>query len=158
MRPAKSSFGCAPVACSQERAALTDAAAEESPMQQERRNTYFIPIERLTHQRELFAKLQTLRYAFAAHFGEVATEPFKAISGARNDIQSAASVLIQITRGDDPSGSFERDVPQLLDTLGWGITHRPDDIDLKIEKAVQDIEKLCRPVLSVTTGVAVTPA
>lgn len=123
-------------------------AAEESPTQQERRNTYFIPIERLTHQKELFAKLQTLRYAFAAHFGETATEPFKAILGAHNEIQSAASVLIQIARGDDPSGSFERDAPPLLNILGWGTAHRPDDIDLKIEKAVQDIEKLCRPALS----------
>ncbi len=123
-------------------------AAGESPTQQERRNTYFIPIERLTHQKELFAKLQTLRYAFAAQFDEAATEPFKAILGAHNEIQSAASVLIQITQGDDPTGSFERSAPPLLDTLGWGRAKRPDDIDRKIEKAVDDIEKLCRPVLS----------
>lgn len=69
-------------------------AAGESQTQQEKRNTYFIPIERLTHQKELFAKLQTLRYAFAAQFDETATEPFKAILGVHNEIQSAASVLI----------------------------------------------------------------
>lgn len=126
-------------------------AAGESATQQEKRNTYFIPIERLTHQKELFAKLQTLRYAFAAQFDEAATEPFKAILGVHGDIQSAASVLIQITQGDDLSGSFEHSAPPLLDILGWGMAGRPDDIDRKIEKAVQDIEKLCRPVLSGTS-------
>jgi hypothetical protein len=123
-------------------------AVEESSTQQEKRNTYFIPIERLTHQKELFAKLQTLRYAFAAQFDEAATEPFKAILGAHNEIRSAASLLIQITQGEDSSGLFAHDAPPLLDILGWGIAHRPDDIDLKIDKAVEDIEKLCRPALS----------
>src|SRR5208282_3081313 len=42
----------------------------ESKAQLEKRNTYYIPIERLTHDKELFARLHSLRYAFAAHFGE----------------------------------------------------------------------------------------
>lgn len=61
-------------------------APEETPTQQENRNTYFIPIERLTREKTLFAKIQTLRYAFAAHFGDSAIEPFNAISGVRTQI------------------------------------------------------------------------
>lgn len=68
-------------------------APGETATQQERRNTYFIPIERLNRDRALFAKLQSLRYAFAAHFGESAIEPFRAISDVHNHIQSSASVL-----------------------------------------------------------------
>ena len=123
-------------------------APGETETQQEKRNTYFIPIERLTREKTLFAKIQSLRYAFAAHFGESAVEPFTAVWGVHNEIHSAASVLIQITRGDDFESALERSAPTLLDSLGWGIAERPDDIDRKIEKAVQDIEKLCRPVLS----------
>ena len=123
----------------------------ETPTQQEQRNTYFIPIERLTREKTLFAKIQSLRYAFAAHFGESAIEPFNAISGAHTQIQSAASVLIKITPADDDiGGAFARDAPPLLNLLGWGMAARPDDIDRKIDKAVQDMENLCRPVLSGT--------
>jgi hypothetical protein len=123
-------------------------APGETATQQEKRNTYFIPIERLTREKTLFAKIQSLRYAFAAQFGESAIEPFTAVSGIHNQIQSAASVLIQITRGDDFQGAFEQSAPPLLDSLGWGMVERPDDIDRRIERAVQDIEELCRPVLS----------
>lgn len=125
-------------------------APGETGTQQEKRNTYFIPIERLTREKTLFAKIQSLRYAFAAHFGESAIEPFTSIRGVHNEIHSAASVLIQSTRADDFEGTFERSAAPLLNSLGWGMAERPDDIDGKIEKAVQDIERLCRPVLSTT--------
>jgi hypothetical protein len=99
----------------------------------------------LSREKTLFAKIQSLRYAFTAHFGERAMEPFAAVGSVHNQIESAASTLIQITTGDD---SPERSPELLLDSLGWGMAERPDDIDRKIEKAVQDIEKLCCPVLS----------
>jgi hypothetical protein len=124
-------------------------AAGESETQQEKRNTYFIPIERLTRDKELFARIQTLRYAFTAHFGEAAGEPFRAIWDIHTDIISSASVLIQITHDDeDHTGAFQGSAEPLLHTLGWGTAARPDDIDRKIDQAVQDIEKICRPVLT----------
>jgi hypothetical protein len=122
-------------------------APGETATQQETRNTYFIPIERLNHDRALFAKLQSLRYAFAAHFGESAIEPFRAISDVHNYIRSAASVLIEITRGDDFAGAFQGSAPPLLDAIGWGTAKRPDDTDRKIDKAVQDVEEICRRIL-----------
>lgn len=124
--------------------------AGETKTQQERRNTYFIPIERLTREKTLFAKLDSLRYAFAAHFGATAIEPFNAINEVQNEIISAASVLIKITYDVDVSDLHDRGA--LANALGWGMAQRPDDIDRKIEKAVQDIETLCRAVLSSNRG------
>jgi hypothetical protein len=123
-------------------------AENESKTQQEKRNTYFIPIERLTREKELFARLQSLRYAFAAHFGEPGIAPFQAIWGAHNDIMTAASVLIQITFDHDDDSAFRGSAEPFLNTLGWGPAARPDEIERKIETAVRDIEALCRPVLS----------
>jgi hypothetical protein len=126
-------------------------AAGESKTQQEQRNTYFIPIERLTRDKELFAKLQSLRYVFAAHFGEAAIEPFKAIWGVHNEIISSASLLIRLTPdSDDIGGLFERSSPSLLNTVGWGMADRPDDIDRRIDQAFKEVEKICLPVLSRT--------
>jgi hypothetical protein len=127
-------------------------SAGESDKQQEMRNTYFVPIERLNKKNELFAKIQTTRYAFAAQFGENSLEPFNAILGVRNDIQIASSILIKTTYGDDTDSRFEQRAQPFLDTLGWGTSTAPDDIDRKIEKAVQDIEKTCRPVLTAMRG------
>jgi hypothetical protein len=123
----------------------------ESKTQQEKRNTYFVPIERLTRDKELFAKLQSLRYAFATHFGEATSEPFKAIWSVHSAISSSASVLIQMTLDDDDNDrAFRKSMEAQLNTIGWGTAARPDDIDRQIEKAVQDIEKVCRPVLAGT--------
>jgi hypothetical protein len=119
----------------------------EGEAQQKMRNTYFIPIERLTREKELFARLQSLRYAFAAHFGDHAMSPFDEIRQVRAEIISSASILIEITANDGRIlhlGGGEA----LLNVLGWGPAERPDDIDRKIEKAFQDIKSLCHPVLT----------
>jgi hypothetical protein len=60
-------------------------------------------------------------------------------------------VLIQKTLDDDDNDRvFRQDMDALLNKIGWGTGARPDDMDHKIEKAVQDIEKVCRPVLAGT--------
>lgn len=125
----------------------------ESKTQQEKRNTYFVPIERLLRDKELFAKLQSLRYAFATHFGEATSEAFKAIWSVHSAISLSASALIQMTLDDDDNDrAFRKDMEAQLNTIGWGPTARPDDIDRKIEKAIQDIEAVCRPVLDGTAA------
>jgi hypothetical protein len=46
------------------------AADGENDKLRERRNSYFVPIERLARETKTFSTLQTLRYAAAAHFGQ----------------------------------------------------------------------------------------
>ncbi len=126
-------------------------AVGETKTQQEQRNTRFIPIERLTRERAVFARLQSLSFAFTAHFGAAATEPFNAILAVYSEIILAANLLIEITQGDHAGDAYKGSAPPLLATLGWGPNVRPDDLDRKIQKAIQDIEKVCRPVLSETS-------
>ncbi len=118
-------------------------AIGETAALQEKRNTYFVPIERLMRHKELFARLQTLRYAFAAQFGETTIEPFKAISDVYFEINSSASALMLHAEIDDHAFA-----EALRNKIGWGPLPRPDETDRKIEKAIQDIEAVCRPVLS----------
>jgi hypothetical protein len=123
-------------------------AVGESKTQQEQRNIYFVPIERLTHENELFARLHSLRYAFAAHFGEASIEPFKQIMEVHNTIITSATVLMDIIYDDGDTGaSFRSSAEGLLNTIGWGPAERPDDIDRKISEAIHEMEKFCRPVL-----------
>jgi hypothetical protein len=89
-----------------------------------------------------------LRYSFVAYFGEAASEPFIVILGIHNDIRTSASVLIGMVYDDDNDRAFAKSAEPLLNKMGWGPAARPDDIDRKIEKAIQDIDAVCRPVLS----------
>jgi hypothetical protein len=118
----------------------------ETDKQAEERNTYFVPIERLTREKALFARLQTLRYAFAAHFGDELVKPFGNIDEARIKINSAASILIQMASEFRDRAPHESLVP-LRNDLGWGPAPRPDAIDQKITEAVAAIEAVCKPVL-----------
>ena len=117
----------------------------ESDAERDRRNSYFVPIERLTADKALFARLQTLKYAFVTHFGSESRAPFDAMKEVHDTITTAVGVLMQISADDWPRSGTDR-VP-LLNDLGRGAARRPDDIDRKIEKAVEDIEAICRPVL-----------
>jgi hypothetical protein len=122
---------------------------DESKRQQEKRNLYFIPIERLTREKELFARIQSLRYSLVAYFGERAVGPFGVISGIYFDVISAASILIQMTHeSDEDDRAFKEQFGPMLNIIGWGKEPRPDAIDLKIEGAVKEIESICRPVLA----------
>lgn len=115
----------------------------------DQRNTYFIPIERLNREKEVFARLQTLRYAVAAHFGEETAQSLGCLQDARNRIMSAASVLIELTSVDDRA--HQSDV-LLRNTLGWGPRERPDEIDDLIGQAVTAVETICAPILRADAG------
>lgn len=104
----------------------TSSDDEDEKIKQQR-NTYFIPIERLTQQKELFSKLRAQQYAFKAYFGEDTVKPFNILNQAHNTIIGAASTLIEIARYSS--------VPQteaiafFLNELGWGTAKRPDKMD-----------------------------
>jgi len=56
---------------------------------------YSVSIQRIQREKELFARLQTQRYSFAAIFGAAATKPFDDIADVQISIVTAATTLIQ---------------------------------------------------------------
>ena len=120
------------------------ATEGESEKLQERRNSYFVPVERLSRDAKSFATLQTLRYTVAAHFGQDAAKAVGAITEAHHEIVSTAGLLIQLASADDSPSTAQNLIP-LRERL-WG--QRPDAMDRKIEEAVAALEAICRPVLS----------
>ena len=122
------------------------ALGSESDEIKETRDRYFIPIERLRGQSELFARLNAQRYVFGAYFGQD-TKPFELIMGAYSEIASAASILIQMATEHMTPAMRQQDVP-LRNIIGWGPESRPDAIDRKIDEAINQIERLCGPVLA----------
>lgn len=81
-------------------------AENESDALRNRRNSYFVPIERLTRQAQPFAKLQTLMYAAGSHFGPEAIKPIEEIGQVHAEIMSTAGILIEIASfADDPAAN-----------------------------------------------------
>lgn len=111
---------------------------------QKKRNSYFVPLERLSRSANIFATLETLRYTVSAHFGQQAIDQISAFSEVHRTITSTAAVLIdQASVDDDPIASKSL-MP--LRTILWG--NRPDAIDKKIDEAIVAMEALLKPVLS----------
>jgi hypothetical protein len=96
----------------------------------------------------LFAKLQSLRYSFAAVFGPANMQPFDAIRDVQANILTAASVLLEMAAFGQSVGKPNDGMMELRNTLGWGPRERPDTIDTQTEAAVETMEAICRPILS----------
>jgi hypothetical protein len=124
------------------------AGENEGDKLRERRDSYFVPVERLTREKKIFSTIQALRYAVAAHFGADAVKPLSAITEVYHAIPTAAEILIQLTHDDDDHRSVIQNMAPLLETLGR--KSRPDATDKKIADAIEQIEAFCRPVLSAT--------
>lgn len=119
----------------------------ETEQIQKMRNMYFVPIERLIREKELFAKLRAQRYAFRSYFGAKSNAPFETLAQAHSKLQFTASSLINISAFDATDKVVADQRSDLLNTLGWGTGARPDDLDKSIDAAVSEIEALCKPIL-----------
>lgn len=120
----------------------------ETTEQRDARNTYFIPLERLTRETELFSRLQSLRYTFLAYFGEEAIGPFKEVRELHTSIASSAAMLITMIDEDGLTASYAgQDSGADLRTALWGDGIRPDQFDQSMKRAIEQIEGICKPVL-----------
>ena len=114
---------------------------EEPPELERRRNAYFIPIERIQAQKELFSRLAVARFRFMALFGVEAAEPFEKIRKVQIDIELAAQELIEDAGRDQDEITKEQ-----IRTI-WRRTDTGDEITAAINEAVGQIEAICRPIL-----------
>jgi len=120
------------------------ATEPESDKVREARNSAFVPIERLARNTKAFATLQTLQDSMAAHFGPESSKPISSIIEIHHDITSTASVLIQMTEADEDHFSRQQNLPFRTKLCG----ERPDETDRKLDAAIEQLEAICKPVLS----------
>jgi hypothetical protein len=121
------------------------ATEPESDKIKKARDQAFIPIERLTEHAKAFAALQTVQDAVAAHLGPQGVQPITEILKAHHSITSAAHHLIMyVSWNEDPKAAeglhpFRQEI--------WG--ERPDDKDKKVDAAIEQLNAICKPILSV---------
>ena len=126
-------------------AATREPVEGESEKLKRKRDFFFIPLERLSNNGKIFATLQTLRYPVSAHFGEDALKPLGIIAEAHHGIMLAGRILVEhVQEEDDPT--FRQNFDGVLQSIGR--TPRPDATDVKVSRAIEQIEAICKPVLS----------
>lgn len=110
-----------------------------------RRNTYFVPIERLSRESAIFARLQSSKYPLAAYFGHDAAAPLAALISAHYEIISAASILIQMAPSEGLPGVSDN---RALIQTAFATADPPDPIATKVDAAIEAIEGVCAPILN----------
>lgn len=111
-------------------------------------DSVYVPAERLLNRNDFFAQLEASQYRFMALFDENAASPFATIKNVRNDILRASGFLIK-TMEDVKFGDKEQLKKQRAEwetTIGWGVSDL-DPLADRIEIAIKDIERTCRPIL-----------
>lgn len=106
-------------------------------------DAFYVPVERIGRESELFARINASKPRFQANFGQEAGLPFDQIRIIKNRIISASVRLVSAQKARHPP----RDtlIQKWEDTI-WG-GDDPDPIASEIEAAVATMEAICTPIL-----------
>lgn len=116
-------------------------AEDESPVNRELLDRLHSPIELLIARSELFAKLHTQTYPFAAVFGQESVQPLRDLISLREEIWHAAITL----SSQLSAGSFSPEAPQMSAAIFGKVG---DEFDTRLNEAVESIEQICRKALT----------
>jgi hypothetical protein len=125
----------------------------ESPEETKFLNNAYVVYERYFKHQELFARLSTIRYRFAALFGREKLKPFEDFIRALNEVFHAAQTLpsywMRQGRVKMSDKEFERHLKEMgkNESIFWGIGGEKDEFDVKIERIILEVENICAPIL-----------
>ena len=124
----------------------------EKPEETAALNQAYVTVERYLRSADLFAKLVSMRHRFVAHFGKSAGTPFETLRDVLATIRTSADgrarLYLQRVRGGagwDPktlSNCIQKE-----ESVIWRSYGADDEIDRKINEAVEAIERICAPHL-----------
>lgn len=118
-----------------------------------RKNSYYVPVERLLKEEDEFRKLDSIRFRFAAYFQEDAEKIKVAIDDIfkiRSEIMLSAEFLInEVDDPIDPKNEQNAKAKlSWMQDIGWRARSRDEDhLEARLLKAVNTIENIVLPVL-----------
>lgn len=105
-------------------------------------DAFYAPVERLERHGDLFGRIQASRFKAMALFGPEADEPFTKLASVYNTIIHSSRSLIG--HADEEWHGKERLADKWQHNIGW-VLEGKDELAGKVEKAVMEIEEICRP-------------
>jgi hypothetical protein len=108
-------------------------------------DAFYSRISRLNESADQFSRLMALRPLFRAYYGEAAQDALGAFIAVRNEIYNAVNELIYESHHE----RYPDDLRNELRAIIFERINRdnPDGIHQRLDSAVAEIERVCRPVL-----------
>jgi len=122
------------------------ADESETPEQKEAYDRAYVLIERFNTHIELFNKMHAIRYRFMAQFGTDAGKPFEDFRKILNIIQASAQALASAWANKYRHFRDDNFIKN-QENIFWEGHTEEDPIKPKIKKCIDDIEKICRPII-----------
>ncbi|MFH1672285.1 MAG: hypothetical protein ABIF87_02490 [Pseudomonadota bacterium] len=129
------------------------AGENETPEQKEAYDKAYVLFERFNTHLELFNKMHSLRYRFMAQFGTDAGKPFEDFRRTLNIMQASAQALAREWAKNyrhfrtEKQETSHYDFIRKQENIFWEGLPEEDTIKPKVEKCIDDIEKICRPII-----------
>jgi len=119
---------------------------QESEHTRHHRDTFYVPLKRLTDHAEFFAKMDARRYRVAANFGKDAAEPYDEIREIRAKISISAQALMRLDPAiDDNRTAIRR---EKLEEDVWEGNGADDVLASTIDEIVRKVEARFLPEFS----------
>ncbi len=102
------------------------------------RDTFYVPLKRISDNAEFFGKMRARRYRVIATFGLEAAKPYETLNEIRNRIAVSAQALMRL----DPRRSDERTFArhERLEADVWEGAEEEDNISARIDEILIAIE------------------
>jgi len=129
------------------------ADEKETPEQKEAYDRAYVLFERFNTHLELFNKMHSIRYRFMAQFGVDAGKPFEDFRRTLNTMQASAQAFAKAWAKNyrhfrtEKQETSHYDFITKQENIFWEGLPEEDTIKPKVEKCVDDIEKICRPII-----------
>jgi len=129
------------------------ADENETPEQKEAYDKAYVLFERFNTHLELFNKMHSIRYRFMAQFGTDAGKPFEDFRKTLNIMQASAQALARAWAENyrhfrtEKQEAAHYDFITKQENIFWECLPEEDTIKPKVEKCIDDIEKICRPII-----------
>lgn len=121
----------------------------ENETEEEARNKdlYFVPLTRMSENREFLSGLMSKRYRSRALLGDNIDEAFEAVREAIIEIQVSASTLMDMVGMGQID--FEKDEKRWLQCKAdiWGGAVGEDRVGPMVKRAIDIVDSVCRPIL-----------
>jgi hypothetical protein len=123
----------------------------ETPEQKQARDRAYVVFKKIMEHGEIFDELHTMRFRFMARFGKEKAKPFDDLKRIVDQIWVSAQELAELWEKQFSQvnlSSADQNLKKEYESViwqGWAT----DTINPRVDKIIQDIEKVCRPIIEV---------
>jgi len=121
----------------------------ETPEQKQARDRAYVVFKKIMEHSDIFDELYKLRFRFMARFGKDKVKPFDEVKRIVDEIWVSTKRLAELWTVKMSKSELSEETQKRINEheaviwSGWG----EDTIKTRLEKTVQDVEEICRPII-----------